>query len=324
LIEPETPGLSIEVKNASLTQAIPAGTPIYVIGYDWITKLAKVSPSKTSEPFSMPSIGVTKKTIEAGGKGYVVFLGKIDGLNTSAFPGSFGGDGADEGRVLYVGEDGGLTFDLPALQSTGGNQAIAVLVRQDAIFGSIVVNNPAAFTGLPALSAEYIWIGNSNNVAEAHRLNSDSFQIRLSNGNVKELALASNIKFGGYEFLYDENSESRIQSKVSTATIDISIHDPVVVATFNSSEYRSAKFLIQISCLGSDQDYEVSEILIVHNGTDAYLTQYGTVNTRDVAERFGEFDAQITNENQCELLFCKHPWILNNVVIRSLRTALLV
>jgi hypothetical protein len=324
LIEPETPGLSIEVKNASLTQAIPAGTPIHVIGYDGITKLAKVSPSKTSEPPSMPSIGVTKKAIEAGGRGYVVFLGKIDGLNTSVLPGSFGGDGADEGRVLYVGENGGLTLDPPSLAIGKGNQAIAILISQNSTSGSIVVNNPATFTGLPPLPEEYVWVGNSASVATAHRLNSDSFQVRTVSQDVVELALASNVKFGGYEFLYDGNLRSRAQSKVSTATIDISIYDPVVVATFNSSEYRSAKFLIQISCLDPNNDYEVSEILIVHNGTNAYLTQYGTVNTRDAAERFGEFDAQITNENQCELLFRKHPWILNDVVIRSLRTALLV
>jgi hypothetical protein len=324
LIEPEGPGLSIEVKNSSATEAIPAGSPVYVVGYDIMAKLAKVALSSTSEPTSMPAIGVTKEAIAPGGRGYVVFLGRLEGLDTSALPGTLGTDGADEGRVLYVGENGGLTFNLQPLQPTGGNQAIAILVRQDAVFGTIVVNNPSAFTGLPALSEDYVWVGNSNNVAEAYKLNSDSFQVQLGSGSIVELALASNIKFGGYEFLYDGNPDSRAQSKVSTATIGTSIYDSVVVATFNALEYRSAKFLVQTSCSEPDPDYEVSEILIIHNGTEAYLTQYGTVNTRNVAERFGEFDARITEDFQCELLFRKHPWIPNNLQIRSLRTALLV
>jgi hypothetical protein len=324
LIEPEGPGLSIEAKNSSATEPIPAGTPVYVVGYDVMAKLAKVAPSKTSEPASMPAIGVTKEAIAPGGRGYVVFLGRIEGLDTSALQGTLGGNGADEGRVLYVGGEGGLTLTPPTLPPVGGNQAIAVLVRQDATSGSIVVNNPAAFTGLPALPEEYVWVGDSGNVAEAHRLNSDSFQVRISQDNIVELALASNVKFGGYEFLYDGNANSKVQSKVTSATVGALIYEPVVVATFDSLAYRSAKFLIQISCLIPDDDYEVSEILIVHNGTTAHLTQYGTVSTREAAERFGEFDAEIVPGGECQLLFRKHPWIPNNIVVRALRTAILV
>ena len=324
LIEPEGPGLSIEAKNSSVTEPIPAGSPVYVVGYDVMAKLAKVAPSKTSEPTSMPAIGVTKEAIAPGGRGYVVFLGRIEGLDTSALPGTSGTGGADEGRVLYVGGEGGLTLTPPALPPVGGNQAIAVLVRQDATSGSIVVNNPAAFTGLPALPEEYIWVGDSGNVAQAHRLNSDSFQVRTAQNNIVELALASNVKFGGYEFLYDGNANSRVQSKVTSAAVGALIYEPVVVATFDSLAYRSAKFLIQISCLIPDDDYEVSEILIVHNGTTAHLTQYGTVSTREAAERFGEFDAEIVPGGECQLLFRKHPWIPNNIVVRALRTAILV
>jgi hypothetical protein len=81
---------------------------------------------------------------------------------------------------------------------------------------------------------------------------------------------------------------------------------------------------VQISALIPDDNYEISEILIVHNGTTAHLTQYGTVSTLPDAERFGEFDAQIAPGGECQLLFRKHIWIPNNVVVRALRTAILV
>lgn len=324
LIEPEGPGLSIEVKNSSTTETIPAGYPIYIVGYDVVGKVAKVAISETSNADTMPSVGVMKETIAPGGRGYAVFLGRIERLNTSSLPGSNGGGTADEGRVLYVGENGGLTLAPPPPAEDKGIQAIAVLLRQDSTNGAIVVNNPSAFTGQPPLPEGYVWVGDSDDIAQARRLNSDSFQVRLANDNVVELALASNVKFGGYEFLYDSNPDSKVQSKVTTATIGTTVFTSSVVATFDALTYRSAKFLIQVSALIPNDNYEISEILIVHNGTTAHLSQYGTVSTLPDVERFGEFDAQIVPGGECQLTFRKHPWIQNNVVVRALRTAILV
>ena len=324
LIEPEGPGLSIEVKNSSTTETIPAGYPIYIVGYDVVGKVAKVAISKTSNADTMPSVGVMKETIAPGGRGYAVFLGRIERLNTSSLPGSNGGGTADEGRVLYVGGNGGLTLTPPPPAEDKGIQAIAVLLRQDSTNGAIVVNNPSAFTGQPPLPEGYVWVGDSDDIAQARRLNSDSFQVRLANDNVVELALASNVKFGGYEFLYDGSPNSKVQSKVTSATIGTTVFTSSVVATFDALTYRSAKFLIQVSALIPNDNYEISEILIVHNGTTAHLSQYGTVSTLPDAERFGEFDAQIVPGGECRLTFRKHPWIQNNVVVRALRTAILV
>jgi len=325
LIEPEGPGLSVEVKNSSGTVAIPAGHPVYIVGYDVIGKVAKVAMAESGEPSTMPAIAVAKEAIAPGSKGYVVFLGRVEGLNTASLPGSNGAGNADEGRVLYVGEDGGLTFTPPPLLLTSkGIQAIAVLLRQDATNGSIVVNNPSAFTGQPPLPQGYVWVGGSDNVATARRLDSNSFQVRTASDNVVELALASNIKFGGYEFLYDGAAGSKVQTKVSTGVISTITFDPVVVASFDSQLYRSAKFLIQVSALAPDDNYEVSEMLIVHNGVSAHLMQYGTVSTLSDPGGFGEFNVEILPGGECQLTFRKHSWIPNNVVVRALRTAILV
>lgn len=325
LIEPEGPGLSIEVKNSSATETIPAGYPISITGYDVIGKVAKVTMAKAGTPSTMPSVGVMKEAVGPGGRGYVVFLGRIEGLNTAALPGSSGGGTADEGKVLYVGTNGGLTFTPPPnLPNSSTKQAIALLLRQDAINGAIVINNPATFTGDPPLPNNYIWVGDSSNVAQARRLNSDSFQVRIADDSIVEMALASNVKFGGYEFLYDSNVGSKVQSKVTTFAIGTSIFTPATVATFDSLTYRSAKFLVQISALIPNDNYEISEILIVHNSTTAHLTQYGAVSTLLDAEKFGEFDAQIVPGGECQLLFRKHPWIQNNLVVKALRTAILV
>ena len=332
LIEPEGPGLSIEVKNSSATEAIPAGWPVYIVGYDPMGKVAKVAVAKAHTPATMPAMAVAKEPIAPGSRGYVVFLGRVEGLNTSSLPGTLPGSvgDRDEGRVVYVGEQGGLTFTRPPNlpgSTTPAAQAIAIVLRQG-VSGAIVVNNPSAFTGQPPLPDSYVWVGDSTNVATARRLNSDSFQVRTAGDGVVELALASNVKFGGYEFLYDGNANSKVQSEVTSSSVTSSSAQ-VVVASFNSETYRSAKFLIQVSALIPNSNYEISEILIVHNNSAAHLTQYGTVSTLADAERFGEFDARIATgvggaAPKCELLFRRHPWVPNTVIVRALRTAILV
>lgn len=322
LIEPEGPGLSIEVKNSSGSQTLQAGTPVYITGYDPVTKIAKVAKSDTSIASTMPSIGVLKNTLTPGGRGYVVFLGRIENLNTASLPGSLGGGTADEGRVLYVAEGGGLSFTSP-IGTVGRAQAIAILVKQNATSGVIVVNNPATFTGLPPLPENYVWVGDSDDLASARRLDSDSFQVRLANDSVVELALASNIKFGGYEFLYDGDASSKVQVRVSSESIASANFSNAVIETFNASSYRSAKYLVQVSSVGISPDYEISEILIVHNGTTAHLTQYGTTTTRADSERLGDFDAELVG-GEVRLLFRKRAAAQNDISVRVLRTAVLV
>jgi hypothetical protein len=322
LIEPEVPGLSVEVKNDS-EEALNAGDPVHLIGYDPVVKLAKVIRSDHANPATMPAFGLIKESLAPGARGYIVFLGRLEGLNTLAISGSLGPAPADEGRIVYVAPGGGLTYT-SLLASDGYLQAIGIMVRQDSLNGAIIVNNPAAFTGQPPLPEGYVWIGDSTDTARAHRLDTDSFQVRLGQGEIIELALASNIKFGGYEFLYDGNSGSRVQTKIATGLVEQNNYNFNVITTFNSVQYRSAKYLLQISKSGVAPEYEVSEILIVHNGTNAFLTQYGTVSTYGNPDRFGQFDANLTPGGDCQLTFKKHNWINDSLVIRALQTSVLV
>lgn len=48
------------------------------------------------------------------------------------------------------------------------------------------------------------------------------------------------------------------------------------VASFSASAFRSAKFLVQ---LAQGTDYTVTEVLLIHDGTDVYVTEYGRIET---------------------------------------------
>ena len=71
---------------------------------------------------------------------------------------------------------------------------------------------------------------------------------------------------------------------------DYSTTSQQVVDTFAKSTYRTAKFLVQLEH-DSDSKYQATEILITHNGTTVFMTEYATIATNGI---LGTFDADIS------------------------------
>jgi hypothetical protein len=62
----------------------------------------------------------------------------------------------------------------------------------------------------------------------------------------------------------------------------------VVLDSFPTATYRSAKYLVQIT---SGSSYELLELTLIHDGTTVYLSQYGNIKT---GATLGVFDATIS------------------------------
>lgn len=62
------------------------------------------------------------------------------------------------------------------------------------------------------------------------------------------------------------------------------------VASFAAADYRSAKFVVQ---LVQGSDYMVSEVLVIHDGTDGYITEYGRIQTGSTID--ATFSADISS-----------------------------
>jgi len=77
-------------------------------------------------------------------------------------------------------------------------------------------------------------------------------------------------------------------SNFSTNTYTTSSTTQVAVDTFSTSTYRSAKYQVQMT---SGSNYHVIELSVVHDGTTAYLSQYGEIVTNN---NLGSFDASIS------------------------------
>ena len=64
-----------------------------------------------------------------------------------------------------------------------------------------------------------------------------------------------------------------------------------VVDAFDSGLYRSAKYVVQATC-GSD--FQTIEILVMHDGTDVYITRYGLMFSN---AELATFDAGFNSTN---------------------------
>jgi hypothetical protein len=68
----------------------------------------------------------------------------------------------------------------------------------------------------------------------------------------------------------------------------------VAIHTFPIADFRSARFTIQITNT-TDSTYHSTEILAIHDGTTANITEFGEVHTGSSVE--ATFDADISSSN---------------------------
>jgi hypothetical protein len=71
------------------------------------------------------------------------------------------------------------------------------------------------------------------------------------------------------------------------------------VDSWDYATYRSAKYQVQVTCTASTganlNTYQVSEILVIHNGTTATMTEYGVARTG--AAELATFTVDISGAN---------------------------
>ena len=82
---------------------------------------------------------------------------------------------------------------------------------------------------------------------------------------------------------FADNSALTPSSTAMTATTANQVAD-----SFQTASYRTAKYLVQMT---AGTDYHSTEILLIHDGTTVYMTEYGTIFTN---ASLGTFDGDIS------------------------------
>ncbi len=148
----------INGKKAS-AGTIAKGKPVYLIGFD--NDLHTVEEANASSSAKMPVIGFASETMDSTNSKHITTFGKLTGIDTSIY--SVGDD-------LYMDTTtGGLTTTRP----TGGAsliQRIAIVLKSDISGGQLFIFNTARTSGLPNLTTQNLWIGDSNGIPQETKI----------------------------------------------------------------------------------------------------------------------------------------------------------
>lgn len=314
----DTSAVTLEAKNGSST-AISATDPVYFTGVDPIKKVIVVEKADAADANKMKAVGLANSSIPAGQIGIITIFGDLTGLDTSTIDGATSGD--DSGKIVYVKPSGGLTFTRPTL-AAGIKQPIGILVKESATEGRIFVNHPNV-NEPDSLPSGYIWIGSTQDTQTAYRLNTNNFQTFTATDGELEVDLNDEITFGAYGFRWDGDARSKIQTKVDRSEAPQGAPSATKIDSFSTS-YRSAKFFVQASMLdaGGSANHQITELLVIHNGTDVSIVDYGTASVP--GDRMGDFSASIdTIDNEVDIFFTKYASISNRIEIKVVRTSVL-
>ena len=83
-------------------------------------------------------------------------------------------------------------------------------------------------------------------------------------------------------------------SKLETASQTLATTTQTAIDTFATTDYRSCKYTVQATDTVSSE-YQIVEVLLIHDGTTAYITTYGIIHTG--ASEIVSFDADVNTGN---------------------------
>lgn len=151
LIESDT--VEETVKNVSGV-SLPAGTVVYQSGSTG--NVAEVQASDSNVPSKMPAIGVLAEALADQAEGKMVMLGKLSGIDTSAFA---------AGSTIYVGTTPGTLSVTPPTGETGLIQNIGKVIKSHATNGVLMISGAGRTNATPNLNSGKFFLGNASNQA---------------------------------------------------------------------------------------------------------------------------------------------------------------
>lgn len=130
----------------------------------------------------------------------------------------------------------------------------------------------------------------------------------LRGGNVQSnavLTISSNTNLGNSTISVTtlHNNVTHIKSSSHTSTNT----DPQIVDSFGATEFRAGKYLISIRDT-DNSDYQSTEIMLLHDATNAYVTEYATLVSNNTLGTF------VANIDSSVVRLYITPTNINNVI----------
>jgi hypothetical protein len=160
-----------------------------------------------------------------------------------------------------------------------------VLQHPSVAYNTFTANSKIVFTEAPAVG--------------------DAIDVRAVTLTTEIIGLSSP---NGFVTLATENSGVTIKTGEQAANVSIHVHQnsgaleytpgnvqvgtsPAVIDVFDKISFRSAKYVVNVQ---SGSNFEVSEVMVLHDGTTAYRTQYNKIYN---ASSLGSVTASVTGAN---------------------------
>jgi hypothetical protein len=135
-------------------------------------------------------------------------------------------------------------------------------------FGTGVVTVSGANAGIFSSGIDNINLGLGANVTVGSTSGNTTIQGNLVAGNVN---ISSNLSITGTATI----SNIKVNDLYSNRT-PVSVTVNTIVDSFPVNRYRSAKYTMRVN---SDDGYQAVEVLLIHDGSDSYVTIYGSLST---------------------------------------------
>jgi hypothetical protein len=188
----------------------------------------------------------------------------------------------------------GTTLEFTLQRSSSTNNVFVAIngILQDPTYAYSVTTNKLTFTEAPAvgdvINARVV---TATSVIRALAGPSGNITVSADNFGVIHSNVVSTSGANVQAFLGDGTVAYRGTPNVSVGT------SPTIVHTFRADFYRSAKYTISVhnSAFAGSGAYEVSEVMVIHNGTTAYRTQYNRVSTLANSGPLGSVTASIVD-----------------------------
>ena len=251
---------------------------------------------------------VTPLAVSQGGTGTNNLTGYIKGNGTGAFTavaaipaedlgiGTLGMQNADAVNII-----GGAISNVSLKRVTVGNNMLGMsTVSYSIIRDSVLTSNVKVTLDEATITGNTILSGNvtiqsdlsvSGDITTTSNLRANFIQSDndiTANGNILVLG---NSKVNGTSNVNSITANNGIYlnpiSWMSSNTFTTSGLSQVTVDQFSAANFRSAKYFIQMT---SGTRYHATELTMIHDDTNAYISQFGTVKSSVV---LGTFDASV-------------------------------
>ena len=260
--------------------------------------------------------------------------------DTSQFEGYDGANWSGLGGIIDVDQDTYITAeettDADTLKMyTGGSLAVTVGNDQNVSFdstGAIVVPVGTTAERPGSLAQGMIRYNTDDSTFEGYdggtwgslggvkdvdqdtyieaEQSADDDTLRFYTAGVERMTIdgTGNINFNG-------GLELGLQATI-TGELTTTATTQVALDNWSITEYRTAKYMLQAVDTDSNE-YHISELMVVHNGTSAFATEYGTIHTG--TNPLASYDVDV-NSNAVRLLAT--PASTNNTNFKFSRNAL--